>query len=279
MDLRNKRALVTGGAAGIGFATSMRLARAGCSVGICDIDPGALERARQTLSTFGVPVVALRCDVTDPNAVGEMIRTAESAFGGIDILVNNAGFMAPGNFLDRPVADWAKTIDVNVQAILYTTHAVLPGMYARGEGHVVNVSSAAGTIGVAGLAAYAASKWAVWGLTESLRNETWNLGVRGVRFSSVHPYYVAEGLFAGARVRGIGALIVPRLKNHDVVARAIVEAALKRGRFSPKRPRSVRLAVLLRGILPDAAFQRVVRFLGIHRSMSTWKGKGNGETS
>jgi all-trans-retinol dehydrogenase (NAD+) len=150
-------------------------------------------------------------------------------------------------------------------------------MYGRNEGHVVNISSAAGMLGVAGLAVYAASKWAVRGLTESLRHEAWNLGKRGVRFSSVHPSYVAEGLFAGARMRGLGALIVPRIRNHDVVAKAIVEAALKRGRNSPKRPRSVRAADFFRGVLPDSLFQRLIRILNVHRSMSTWKGKENGE--
>lgn len=193
--------------------------------------------------------------------------------GRIDILVNNAGYLAPGNFLDQPVHTWRKTVDVNVNGMINTIYAVLPGMYERNFGHIVNVSSAAGLLGVSGLAVYAASKWAVAGLTESLRHEALNLKKRGVAFSSVHPSYVAEGLFAGAGMRGLGAVLVPRLRDHDVVARAIVNAALKRRRHAPKRPLSVRLATLLRGILPDALFQGVVRAFGIHRSMSTWVGK------
>jgi len=82
-------------------------------------------------------------------------------------------------------------------------------------------------------------------------------------------------LFAGASMKGLGALIVPRVRNHDVVAKAIVEGALKRGRYSPKRPRSVRAAVFFRGVLPDVLFQRLLRVLNVHRSMSTWKGKAH----
>ncbi len=277
MKLNGKRAVVTGGAAGIGLATAARLLNAGCVVTIWDIDADALASARDALRRDGGIVHARVCNVTDRDSVGAAVKAAEQEMGGIDILVNNAGYLAPGRFLDQPVEVWQRTIDVNVNGILLTTHAVLPGMYGRNEGHVVNISSAAGMLGVAGLAVYAASKWAVRGLTESLRHEAWNLGKRGVRFSSVHPSYVAEGLFAGARMRGLGALIVPRIRNHDVVAKAIVEAALKRGRNSPKRPRSVRAADFFRGVLPDSLFQRLIRILNVHRSMSTWKGKENGE--
>lgn len=279
MKLNGKRAVVTGGAAGIGLATASRLLDAGCVVTIWDVDADALASARGVLRKNGGTVHARICNVADRESVGAAVRAAEQEMGGIDILINNAGHLAPGDFLDQPVEVWQRTIEVNVDGILLTTHAVLPGMFSRNSGHIVNISSAAGMLGVAGLAVYAASKWAVWGLTESLRHEAWNLGKRGVRFSTVHPSYVAEGLFAGARMRGLGALIVPRIRDHDVVARAIVEAALIRGRNSPKRPRSVRAAVFFRGVLPDSLFQRLIRVLNIHRSMSTWRGKQNGEGS
>jgi all-trans-retinol dehydrogenase (NAD+) len=88
----------------------------------------------------------------------------------------------------------------------------------------------------------------------------------------VHPNYIARGMFGGARIGGLGGLVFPRLKNHDVVAKAVVEGALKRGRRSPKRPRSLRLAVLLRGILPDAWFAASARALNVHTSMAGWHG-------
>ena len=276
--LNGKHAVVTGAARGIGLATVRRLVREGVSVSLWDRDDAELEAAAHALRAEypAARVATQRVDVTDAAAVTAAVSEAERSFGGIAILVNNAGYLAPGNLNDQPIEQWDQTISVNLNALVYTTHAVLPGMYHRGEGHVVNLSSAAATLGVAGLSVYTATKWAVWGLTESLRHEAVNLGARGVRFSSIHPIFLREGMFEGAKLRGLGALLVPNVKNHDVIARAIVESALKRGRRAPMRPRTVRLAVLLRGILPGALFDAVVRVLGVPQGMTTWKGRIEG---
>jgi NADP-dependent 3-hydroxy acid dehydrogenase YdfG len=182
----------------------------------------------------------------------------------------------PGTFLEQPVEKWQKTVDVNLVALLHTIHAFLPGMNARNSGAIVNVSCGAGTLGVAGIAVYAATQWAVWGLTESLRHESWNAGKRGVRWSTVHPMYVSEGIFAGARLPGISGLLFPQVRSHDEVAKAIVEYALKRGRFAPKRPRTVKATLVLRGVLSDGGFFRAVRLFGVHRSMDSWVGTKKG---
>ena len=276
--LKGTHAVVTGAARGIGLATVRRLLREGVAVSLWDRDETELDAAAHALrAEFPTARIATyRVDVTDAPAVAATVDQAENALGVIDILVNNAGYLAPGNLTDQSVDQWDRTIAVNLNALVYTTAAVLPGMYRRGTGHVVNLSSAAATLGVAGLAVYAATKWAVWGLTESLRHEAINLGARGVRFSSIHPIFLRHGMFAGAKLRGLGALLVPNVKNHDVIARAIVESALKRGCRTPMRPRTVRLAVLLRGILPGALFDAVVRALGVPQGMSTWKGQSEG---
>jgi all-trans-retinol dehydrogenase (NAD+) len=146
-------------------------------------------------------------------------------------------------------------------------------MYDRDCGHIVNISSASGLLGVPELALYAASKWGVWGLTESLRFEAWERGKKGVKWSTIHPCYIAKGMFEGAKLRGIGNIIAPLLPDHDVVAEAIVESALKKGRYSPKRPRTVRSMVLLRGLVPDELYQWCVDILGVTGSMKTWKGR------
>jgi all-trans-retinol dehydrogenase (NAD+) len=213
------------------------------------------------------------CDVTRASDVYDAALRTRQALGEVDILVNNAGTVQGGPFLSRPDSDWERLVAVNLSALLYTTRAFLPGMMERDRGHVVNISSAAGTLGVADLAVYSATKWAVWGLTESLRQEMRGSGHRGVRFSSVHPSYVRTGLFEGARIPGIGGLLVPLLADHDVVARAVVDAALKRGRRVVMRPRTVRLAVLLRGVLPARAFDGAVRLFGIPQSMAHWHGR------
>ena len=146
-------------------------------------------------------------------------------------------------------------------------------MEAQNDGHIVNISSAAGMVGVAGLAVYCAAKWAVWGFTEAMRMETLKRGKSGIRWSSIHPSFLAEGMFAGARLGFLGNLILPLIKNHDVIAKAIVDRALRKGVFSPKRPYMLHLTPRLRGLMPDPWFQGFVRLLGVSGSMNGWKGR------
>ena len=271
MNLLKTCAIVTGGAMGIGFATTKRLLQEGAIVTIWDLNAQALEEAVRQLSAYGT-VYAHPCDVTDKRRVLELAATAKQEMGRVDIVINNAGFVKGGDFLERPVADWEKTIDVNLTALLYVTAALLPDMYERNFGFVVNISSAAGMIGVPNLAVYSATKWAVWGLTESLRMEAHNRGKNGVKFASIHPCFLAKGMFEGAQLGIPGRWIVPLVKDHDVIAKAIVESALKKERYSPKRPRTLKLVLLLRS-LPDKWFQWLLRVLGVAQSMKTWRGR------
>ena len=272
--LSKAHTLITGGARGIGFDTARRLLLEESRITLWDLDRHALERAKELL-TAEIPrarVSLRRCDIGDPHEVREALAEAEESFGPIDVLINNAGHMAPGEFLDQEPEVWQQTIRINLAALIELTYLVLPGMYNRGRGHIINISSAAGTIGVPGLAVYSASKWGVWGFSEALRAEALP---RGVMVSSIHPSYIAIDMFAGARLSGLGGLLVPQLRSHDVVAEAIVESALKRGRTSPKRPRSIRLAVFLRGVLPDSLFNVLMKRLGVWSSMGNWQGRND----
>jgi all-trans-retinol dehydrogenase (NAD+) len=270
-SLAGKRVVITGGAMGIGLATTKRLLKEGCIVTMWDINQSALNEAASSLARLG-KVFTYALDVTDKDRVYELARQAKADMGGVDILINNAGYVIGGELLERTDADWEKTININLTSLVYTTRAFLPGMYEQNEGHVVNLSSASATLGVPGLAVYTATKWAVWGLTESLRFEALN-NEKNVRYSSIHPSYIAHGLFAGAKLGFPGNLICPLLKDHDVIAKAIVEAALKRGRYSPKRPITVGLNLRLRGLLPDSWFQKLLAVFGIPESMKGWTGR------
>ena len=270
--LTGKLAVVTGGAMGIGLATSKRLLKDGAIVVILDINESVLNSAIAELSPIG-KVFGFICDVTDKSKVKELSKKISKEIGTVSILVNNAGTVVGGDFLDRPMEDWERTIAINLSALLYTTYAFLPAMYANDEGRIVNISSAAGLLGVPNLAVYSATKWAVYGLTESMRFEAKNRKKNGVKFSSIHPSYIAKGLFQGAKLGFLGNLIAPLLKDHDVIAKAIVESAIKRGRHSPKRPLTVGLVPRLRGILPDCWFQKLVVLLGIPDSMNGWEGR------
>lgn len=274
MRLRGKNAVVTGGALGIGLALTSRLLKEGCKVTIWDLNEEALKNTREQLSEFKDSLFCKVCDVTDKARVYQLSAKAVKEMGKVDILVNNAGFVKGGAFLTQSDEAWEKTIGINLTALTYTIRAFLPAMYERNEGNIVNISSASSVLGVPDLAVYTATKWAVWGLTESMRYEAWNEGKKGVKWSSIHPGYIATGMFEGAKIGFPGGLIVPLVKDHDVIAKAVVHDAIIKGKFSIKRPRTIRIAVFLRGILPDKLFQRVIVWLGITKSMKHWKGRG-----
>jgi all-trans-retinol dehydrogenase (NAD+) len=276
MKLNDARVILTGGAGGVGMATARRLLEAGCIVTLWDLSPEALTRAVDDLVAEGCRrdrVYFHRVDVTDRQTVAEAVGAALADMGGVDVLINNAGHLAPGNLLDQGADVWETIVRVNLAGVINVTHEVLPHLFAQEGGHIVNICSAASFVGVPGLAVYSATKWAVWGLTEALRHEAKNAGHPGVRYSSVHPNYISRGLFEGARIGGLGGLILPRLRDHDVVAKAVVESALKRGRRVVRRPRSLILATLLRGLLPDAAYSWATRALDVHTSMRSWTGR------
>jgi len=273
MKLQFSTAVVTGGAMGIGLATCKRLVKEGVVVTLWDLNSEALNKAKTELEQLGGKVFAHQCDVTDKARVYELAEIAKKEMGNVDILINNAGIVFGGELLERTDAEWEKTIAVNLTSLVYTIRAFLPQMYERNVGHIVNLSSASATLGVPGLAVYTATKWAVWGLTESLRFESYNNGKTGVKYSSIHPSYIAQGLFHGAKLGFPGNLIVPLLKDHDVIAKTIVESALKKGRYSPKRPVTINLNSRLRGLLPDSWFQKLMIFFGVPQSMKTWTGR------
>jgi 2-hydroxycyclohexanecarboxyl-CoA dehydrogenase len=161
--LHGRRALVTGGARGIGAAIAERLAAEGASVVIGDID---LTAAREHAARIGA--VAIELDVADPPAVHRALGQA----GPFAILVNNAGFDDFAYFTDTDPARWRRVLAVNLEGVLACTHAVLPAMQRAGYGRIVNVASEAGRIGSKGNAVYAAAKGGVIAFTKSIARES-----------------------------------------------------------------------------------------------------------
>jgi NAD(P)-dependent dehydrogenase (short-subunit alcohol dehydrogenase family) len=170
-DFRGKTVLITGGSRGLGLVLARECARAGARLSICARDPGELERARADLAARGAEVFAFPCDVTDRALVQEWVRLSADRFGSADVLVNNAGVIQVGPAEVMTLADYEEAMRVHFWGPLYATLAVLPEMRRRGGGRVVNVSSIGGKIGVPHLAPYSASKFALVGLSESLRAE------------------------------------------------------------------------------------------------------------
>jgi 2-hydroxycyclohexanecarboxyl-CoA dehydrogenase len=221
-------ALVTGGASGIGAATCRSLAAEGATVVVADIDePAAKEIARE------IDGVALELDVCDIAAVAPALHGVEVELGPPDVLVNNAGGDRMALFLDTDPSEWQHVLALNLVGALACTHAVLPGMYARRSGAIVNIASEAGRVGAAGGVVYSAAKAGVLGFTKAIAREA---APRGVRCNAVAPGPVdtpllsgaAEGAGAfGARVRQgmIDATLMRRVGRPEEVAAAVAYLA------------------------------------------------------
>lgn len=271
-QLSGASAVVTGGAMGIGLATAKRLLNAGCAVTIWDINKDALEQARKELAPLKRSACFHVCDITDEDQVNRLAKEARRQMGQVDILINNAGIVVPGRFCEHEPKVRIKETFVNLIAMYYTIYAFLPGMYERNLGHIVNISSGAGLVGMPDLAVYCATKWAVYGLTESLRFEAIVDKKTGVRFSSVHPGILKHGLFEGSKLNAFGEIMIPRVDSHDGIARVIVEKALKKNRYIVKYPKSLHMGTLSRGLMPDRLMNRIMLMAGIGNSMDEWKG-------
>lgn len=272
-DLNNAGAVVTGGAMGIGFETAKRLLEANCRVSIWDINEERLQEACETLRHIGPALYCRRCDVGNADQVREAAKAVQDELGRVDILVNNAGCVIPGRFCSQPLEMRVKETYVNLISMYYTTYAFLPDMLAQDKGHIVNISSGAGLMGMPDLAVYCATKWAVYGFTESLRFEAAADKKTGVRFSSVHPGIIREGLFEGSKLNPLGELLIPRVRRHDEIAAVIVNKALKKNRCIVKYPKTLHLGVLTRALLPDRAMNKIMMLAGAGRIMRDWKGR------
>ncbi len=272
-ELFGKKVIVTGGAMGIGLATCRRLVNEGCEVTIWDLNQKELDKAENELKGQGGKIFPYPCDVSDKERVGELAAQAKKDMGQVDILINNAGYVRHGMFWEQPVEDAVKQLDVNVNALFYAIHEFLPEMIERNSGHIVNVSSGAAIASTPGLAAYVTSKWAVWGMTDVLRLEVMAAGKSGVKFTSVHPGNIVTGMFEGLKVNAVGRLIAPPVKNHDVIAKGIVEAGLKKNQHLVVRPRSLYIGMILRGLVPDAALGRISLMLGMGNCTAEFKGR------
>jgi hypothetical protein len=267
-QIQNKSVLITGGASGLGCLLARRLRDEGAAhVVIWDIDAPALTRVVNELSGPGSRVSGWRVDVADPAQVQATVRSIEASGAGIDLLINNAGVVVGKRFVDHTPADIARTMNVNALGAMYLTRELLPGMLARGGGHIVNVASAAGLVSNPRMSVYCASKWAMIGWSDSLRLEM-EQARTGVKVTTVMPYYIDTGMFAGVR-----SPVVPILQPARV-AEAIV-SAIKQDRILLRLPRVVNLLPLLRGSLPARWFDRVVGdWLGVYRSMDDFTGRG-----
>ncbi|PUZ24361.1 hypothetical protein GA0116948_10744 [Chitinophaga costaii] len=265
-DFKDRVVLITGGASGIGkIMGRLALEKGAAHLVVWDRDATALHTTAAEWEGAITRLHTRMIDITHTPQLAEACNELLAELGKVDILINNAGMVAGKLFQDHTPADIDNTMQVNALACMHLTRLLLPGMLARRQGHVCNIASAAGFIANPRLSVYCASKWAVIGWSESLRLEM-EQQRSGVRVTTVAPYYINTGMFAGVRS------LIPILEP-EFTARQIVRA-VERNRIFIKLPWVINLLPLAKGILPIRWFDWLVgKALRTHSTMKHFTGR------
>ncbi|WP_225824028.1 SDR family NAD(P)-dependent oxidoreductase [Streptomyces naphthomycinicus] len=195
-SLDGKVAIVTGAGRGLGRSMALALARAGARVAVAARTAAELDAFVEETERAGGKAFACPTDITDEDSVERMVRAVTGRFGRVDILVNNSGIVASTPLVDQPAEEWDRVIATNLRGTYLATRAVGRHLLAQGSGKVVNIASNFALQGVAGHAAYSASKAGVIAFTRSMAIE-W--APHGVQVNAIAPGYFATPLNAGLR--------------------------------------------------------------------------------
>lgn len=168
MKLKDKVAIITGGASGIGLATARLFAAEGAAIVIGDVTDEASQKAAESLAKSGAQTAHYHVDVRRPDEVERLVNGAVDTFGGVDILVNNAGVVLTKSTTETSLEEWERVIGVNLTGAWLCARAAIPAMQRRGGGSIINVASNAGLVGFPNLAAYCASKGGLVQLTRAM---------------------------------------------------------------------------------------------------------------
>ena len=271
-SVKGKNVLVTGAAMGMGRMFAERaIAEEASAVVLWDVDEPALDDTLAELDVASSEVSGYVVDVSDAATVAETAGMVLDELGRIDVLVNNAGIVRGNQYfwetdLQR---DATTTIEVNTLAPMYVAHAFLPAMIgAPGECRLLNLASAAGFTANPRMAAYAASKWAVIGWSDSVRLELKQAGHDHVKVTTVCPYYTRTGMFEGAK----SAPLLPILDPADVVDEAWKGTLA--GRAFVVLPKTVQLSEILKGVVPtDVRDFLADRVFGVYHTMDDFTGR------
>jgi short-subunit dehydrogenase len=224
-ELRGATALVTGASRGIGVHIAKALAEQGVNVALAARSEADLVATRDVIAKLGVKTLAVPTDVTVASHRHALLERTETELGPIDILVNNAGLEAATAFEAMPEETIERVVAINLTAALLLIREVVPGMLARGRGHVVNIASGAGKLALPFATPYSATKFALVGATQALRAEYRDTPVR---FSVICPGFVrGEGMYATHEADGAAAPRVAGRTTPEKVAQAVVKAIVK----------------------------------------------------
>jgi short-subunit dehydrogenase len=248
-------ALVTGASSGIGRLLAQRFACEGARVALVARRAGELESLAAEISAAGGDALALPCDVSDLASVEQACAKTLEHFGRIDLLVNNAGYGHHRNFLDWDLADMEHMMRVNYLGALYFTKLLLPQMVDRGRGWIVFMASVAGRIGTPGESAYAATKFAMVGLSEALSIE---LGEAGIHVLTVCPGVIRTPFFDAEALERMPPVARRQFVEPEKLVRATMKA-LARGSHLLTYPRWLSLACVVKALAPRFMRRQVKR--------------------
>ena len=210
LDLKGKRALVTGGSRGIGRAIVLELAQHGASVAAgYSRETDEIKALDKELAAFGNDSHVVQADVSDADSVQRMVESVKDRFEQIDIIVNNAGVVSHRTIEDLDLAEWHRVIDTNLTGLYLVVKAALPAMSSGGS--IINITSAVGLKGMVARTHYTSSKAGVIGFTRSLSKE---LGPKGIRVNAVAP-----GIIETDQVSGLTEEGMARYKNMIALGR------------------------------------------------------------
>lgn len=272
--VRGAKVLVTGAASGMGKLYAIRaVAEGAAAVVLWDVNAEALAavEAELTANARGTQVRSYTVDLADMGAIAKAAQRVRKDGLEPDVLFNNAGIVRGNDYFwnTDAGADVRPTILVNTLAPMLITREFLPGMIARGRaGRIVNIASAAGTLGNPRMASYAGSKAGVIGWSDSVRIELRQSGNGQIKVTTVAPTYISTGMFAGAR----GPVLAPVMTPEFVVNR--VWRAMLHGDAFLFLPWSVKLSRALKALLPTGLFDWLVGgVLGVYSSMDKFTGR------
>lgn len=265
-DVSRKVVLVTGAAMGLGKLLVEKFAEDGARVVMSDINEADLKQSYKEFKEKGYDVHEYICDISDREQVYKMAQWIKKELCPVNVLVNNAGVAFKGTLLDADDEGISKTYDINVKGPIWTMKAFLPDMIEINEGHILNIASASGFIGVPGLAAYASSKWAVIGLSESVRQEVERVA-KNIKFTIVCPSYISTGMFEGIKAPLLTKFMSPR----RIVD--IIYSSFKKDKVYVLEPFMVKVTPTLKAILPTKIFDLVSFTLGISKGQDKFVGR------
>ncbi len=260
---KEKNVLITGGGSGIGRIMARKYLELVAQVVIWDVSDENIALTLVELETLG-RISAYRVDISNSTEVTEVALRVLNEVGRIDILINNAGIVVGKMFADTTVTDIDRTMHINTHGAMYTTLAFLPAMLQAKQGNICNIASSAAFVSNPKMTVYAASKWAMAGWSDSLRTE---LKSQGIKVTTVMPYYINTGMFAGVKSR------IPILEPEHVASTIV--RSVERGRKLHSTPGWLYPVVrIAQGVMSVALLDLIMgRLFGVYKTMDNFVGR------